>query len=335
MAAFDLRAFERIREGNNERFTERNGENDRENLDATNDYECLENNLEGTRRTETLDANLSPTRLREECIIAFKVYDSCRQQDCLDNSLIGPARAAETVCFGEEHIREGDVIDPPSAAAAVTVSRLRVKKIIIVDKRMNELREGFWDIDLKYVFEYLLTFRGANGDVLRSIRANSIYNKSVTLFGSIGAGLAVSTDLLNFHECNSMTLDAEPFVWVEAKAVALHAQLHYQRLVNCGPQDFAPEPNSVRITIGLFTIIKLFRIANLTVQSHGFCIPNECDEVAPLQPCEFFENLDFPMDVFAPPQRPEFMAGISNNIPRSRPTDNSCCCNSCNSCNIL
>lgn len=27
-------------------------------------------------------SNLDPRRLREECIIAFKVYDFCRQKDC-------------------------------------------------------------------------------------------------------------------------------------------------------------------------------------------------------------------------------------------------------------
>ncbi len=53
-------------------------------------------------------------RLREECIIAFKVYDSCRQQDCLTAAEIGPARAAEHICIGGEHMKEGDIIDPPS-----------------------------------------------------------------------------------------------------------------------------------------------------------------------------------------------------------------------------
>lgn len=37
-----------------------------------------------------------------------------------------------------------------------------------------------------------------------------------------------------------------------------------------------------------------------------FCIPKECENVSPLSPCDFFESLDFPMDVFAPPQKAEF-----------------------------
>ena len=37
--------------------------------------------------------------------------------------------------------------------------------------------------------------------------------------------------------------------------------------------------------------------------------------MSPLNPCEFFDNLDFPMDIFAPPHKPDFFAGLSGNIP--------------------
>jgi hypothetical protein len=45
-------------------------------------------------------------RLREERIIALKVYDSCRQQNCLLPAEIGPARAAEQLCVGDEHHKD-------------------------------------------------------------------------------------------------------------------------------------------------------------------------------------------------------------------------------------
>ncbi len=68
---------------------------------------------------EGQNQNLDPRRLREECIVALKVYDSCRQQDCLTEAEIGPARAAEDVCINGEHMKEGDVIDPPNDAGSV------------------------------------------------------------------------------------------------------------------------------------------------------------------------------------------------------------------------
>lgn len=327
MAGFDLRNFDRdrIRDFDEDRNHKHNHNCDHDNDRNRGEVRNREREQERNEVFGLNSENLNSRRLREECIIAFKVYDQCRQQDCLTEREIGPARAAEHGHLGNEHFKEGDVIDPPREAAAVTIDRLKVKKIIIVEKIPNEFKRGFWDVDLKYVFEYRLTFREADGHIIGSIKANSIFNKKVLLFGSIGENLVIASDLLKSHD-NDTTLDADPFVLVEAKAVALEAKIRYQRLINRGREDFAPEPNSVNVTIGLFTIIKLFRIVNLTVESRGFCIPGECEEISPLEPCEFFEDLDFPMDIFAPPQRSEFVAGISGNIPRRNDRDRHCGC---------
>lgn len=265
-------------------------------------------------------------RLREECIIALKVYDACRQQDCLTDLELGPARAAETIILDCKEYTEGEIIDPPNNAATVTIDDLRIEKIIIISKEPNPFRSGFWDIDLKYVFKYKLIFREADGSVIGKIWANSIFNKSVTLFGSIGTDIILASDLFNSSPGYSTTLNADPFVLVEAKAVALRAELKYSRCCNgsFGVDSIIPEPNLVNVTIGLFSIIKLFRIVQLSVQSNGFCIPPVCEEISPLNPCEFFEGLDFPMDIFAPPQKKEFLAGISENIPARRETPCGC-----------
>lgn len=256
-------------------------------------------------------------RIREECIIALKVYDFCRQQDCLTCDALGPARAECFTHLGNRTIQEGDVIDPPSNAATVSVENLRVKKVIVADKEPNPFKNGFWDITLKYVFVYRLVFRESDGVVIGNVCANSIFTKKVTLFGSIGTEISISTDLLSGHgSCSE--LNSDPFVLVESKAIALSADIRNQR---CCALDNESEPRrEVCVTIGLFTIIKLFRLVNLSVLSRGFCIPEECEEVSPLNACEFFDSLDFPMDIFAPPQKAEFLAGISGNIPHSNGT---------------
>jgi len=46
------------------------------------------------------------------------------------------------------------------------------------------------------------------------------------------------------------------------------------------------------------------------------CIPKECQDQGDINPCEYFEELAFPMDIFAPPQRKEFHSGVSENIPK-------------------
>lgn len=288
---------------------------------------AFEFNKKSDERTEVAgirDERLDPRRIREECLITFKVYDACRQQDCLTENELGPARAAESGCIRDEHYHEGEIIVPPSNAAAVTIDKLRVKKVIIVDKEPSPFKNGYWDIDLKYVFEYRLNFREADGSPIGCVKANSIFNKRVTLFGSVGSDIVLSTDLFNHLSGDSAMMNSDPFILVEAKGVALAAELEYSRCARAQRDIEPPEPNRVNVTIGLFTIIKLFRIVQLLVESRGFCIPPECEDISPLNPCEFFDELDFPMDIFAPPQKPEFLAGISGNIPagdRRKPCD--------------
>lgn len=95
------------------------------------------------------------------------------------------------------------------------------------------------------------------------------------------------------------------------KAVTLAAEIRCAKR-RCGCNDTHEGSREVVVTIGLFTIIKLCRLVDLTVESRGFCIPEECENVAPLTPCEFFDTLDFPFEMFSPPQRREFFSGNGN-----------------------
>jgi len=243
-------------------------------------------------------------RVKDECIIAYKVYDSCRRQNCLTPRELGPARAASMCAVGDTTHNEGDVIQPLSGAASVTMDKVKIKRIQVVDKQPSPFRAGYWDVDIKYVFEYRLTFREAGGTIINHVDATSLFNMKATLFGSVGADLVIGTDL---YKGSGETFAAAPFIWVEAKAVGLDAKLHHHR-----------GHSEVHVTIGLFSILKLFRLVHLNVQSKGFCIPDECNDQGDINPCEYFEDLDFPMDIFAPPQRKEFIAGISECIPKGR-----------------
>ncbi|MCL2566252.1 MAG: hypothetical protein FWE24_10700 [Defluviitaleaceae bacterium] len=266
-----------------------------------------------------------PIKTKIENIIAFKIYDICRQQDCLDFDDIGPARAAEETALGQEIICEGDIIIPPHDAASVSLEDLHIKRIVIVDKRPSCFRKGYWDVELKYVMGYRLVFRGADARIKHDVKAFSIFNRKVTLFGSEGCDLFVSTDLFG----KDGMFEAMPFIMAEGKAMALSASIIYDHCRPChgcddheiggsGGADGRRRAKGVEVVIGLFSIVKLFRLVDLAVESTGFTIPEECEDICPLDPCEFFDGLEFPMDLFAPPQKPEFHAGISSNIPSSR-----------------
>jgi len=243
-------------------------------------------------------------KVKDECIVAYKVYDSCRRQNCLTPRELGPARAVKVCELSEDTVSESGIIKPPKNATSVSMEKVQIKRIQVVDKQPSPFRTGFWDIDIKYVFEYRLIFRETGGCVIDQVEATSVFNMKATLFGSVGADLVIGTDL---YKGSGETFTAAPFIWAEAKAVGLDAKLHHHR-----------DRAEVHVTIGLFSILKLFRLVHLNVQSKGFCIPNECHDQGDINPCEYFEDLDFPMDIFAPPQRKEFNAGISENIPKVR-----------------
>ena len=241
----------------------------------------------------------------DECIVAYKVYDSCRRQNCLTPSDLGPARS---ICGSMHHsgdsdsdsVHGSDIVVPPQGAASVSMNQLKIAKIMVMDKRPSPFRRGFWDVSLKFIFEYGLIFREVNGSVIEpTISAANSFTMRTTLFGSLGSDLVVGTDLFK-SPSGSSTFTAAPFVWVEAKAMGLDAKIVSRH----GHHDHCRE--EVHVTIGLFSVLKLFRMVNLNVQSTGFCIPSECKGSHDVTPCDYFADLDFPMDIFAPPQKADF-----------------------------
>ncbi len=96
------------------------------------------------------------------------------------------------------------------------------------------------------------------------------------------------------------------------KAVSLSAEIKCVRR-RCGCEELPGSNREVIVTIGLFTVIKLCRLVDLSVESRGFCVPEECEDNSPLTPCEFFDTLDFPFEMFSPPQKREFFGESEHN----------------------
>lgn len=234
----------------------------------------------------------------EQCIIAYKVYDHCRSQLCLTPAMLGPARAVSNCVICGETLQSGDIIVPPCNASTVSIENLEISKISVCGKEPNPFRTGFWDIEIRYVFTYVLKFRsGECGDIC-CVTAYSVYKTKVTLFGAVGNDIVSVSDLYDM-DCSTGT---GPYVSVEGKAVALAAELKYPCGCICDcdcEQDIAP--TSVGVTIGLFAIVKLFRPVDLCVHSSGFCVPEECKEQTPDNPCDIFDSIEFPIDIFSPP----------------------------------
>ncbi len=270
--------------------------------------------------------NDSSSGAGETCIIAQKIFDQCRIQKCLNSDILGPARAARSngnSC--NDMLCEGDIIVPPCNAADVSICDLELDHIEILRKRANPLQDGCWDLELKYVFNYILEFRRADGCFIGCIPATNSYNLRVTLFGSTEADVTTVTDL---YDCCGNS-NGGPFAIAEGKAVALQADLRYPSSgcdpcrpphgydCDCGstPRSHGDAamgaPVAVNVSIGLFTIVKLFRTVNMRINSLGRCTPETCSATSVSgDPCRNFERIRFPMDMFSPSTEPKSCCGF-------------------------
>lgn len=264
----------------------------------------------------------------EACIIAQKIFDQCRVQKCLTGNILGPARVADCqVGHCDDMLCDGDIIVPPANAASVNLRDTELSRIDILRKTPNGLQEGCWDIELRYVFCYTLEFRRADGCPIGCANGTSSYNLKVTLYGSTESDVTTSTDL---YDCCGNS-HGGPFVIAEGKAVGLAAELcypHWHHGCDCNcdcncDNSYGKEqdcngshkhvPIAVNVTLGLFTIIKMFRTVNMLVESHGRCVPAECTKpISNGDPCRNFDRMAFPLDLFSPTSEPHSCCAIGD-----------------------
>lgn len=260
--------------------------------------------------------NCCGTNFREAvCIHTDKVYDSCRDKDCLEN-----IRVYLTAC-GQE------VID-----RAINVKFTKAEIIwVFADTEPVPFNRGFYSVDLKYFFKITLAaFTGVG--IPTTVEGLATFNKKVILFGSEGnAKVFESKFKEDAFDAQLWKKTNMPKAVVEVvDPITLGAKLVDVRSCQnncCCDDDFdiASVPESicrvfdesltlggeakrVFVSLGIFSIIKLERKVQLLIPSYDFCVPQkECVGATDDNPCDLFERIDFPVDEFFPPEKCEFL----------------------------
>ncbi|MGH4120194.1 hypothetical protein [Clostridium sp.] len=275
--------------------------------------------------------------LSEECIIASKVYGKCRQQDCLRPDFLEPEPGVDSIPIQASRSGEtadiisigGTVLTTPIAPNGLLIlpqSLVKYGKIIDNSVIVSEIQipppdeeqtlftsDGYWKITIRYQFTYRLQLIGYDGTPLviglstdppgpiptkDFICAYSEYEKQIILFGGIGSPNVYLASTL-FANNGPYAYQNAPYVNVQAKASPLAVSIG--TYVDPCVEQFPCPDNIIGVTIGLFTIIKLFRLVNLTVLTSGNCDIPLCDPILPGDPCSFFNEIPFPFDDFDPP----------------------------------
>ncbi|MEG6612904.1 hypothetical protein V6C42_08620 [Pseudoclostridium thermosuccinogenes] len=271
-------------------------------------------------------------KIREAvCVQVEKVFDSCREKDCIENA---------------------PVLFPDSAKMrwiinnAVNVKCRRAEVLdVFADIEPVPFKRGFFTVDIKFFIGVTLDFflPRRPGTVPTSVAGTDIiqrtgvilFDKKVILFGSEGN---VKIFRARFVEgdvdepiSHRVQQGNQPISKVEvAEPICLDADIQDIRdklFENCccvsnlprnvaellrnydddgDTRDIRDEELPTRrvvATVGLFSIIKLVRLVQLLIPAFSYCPTNkECIAATEENPCELFDTIEFPLDEFFPPQ---------------------------------
>ncbi len=261
-------------------------------------------------RPGPIAAGCNPGFKEAVCIQTDKVYDSCREKDCLEDLRVYLTRCGQ------------EIVD-----RAINI-KCRKSEVIWVFSDVEEVQfnRGFYTVDVKYFFRITLDVFTNIGNPT-PVEGLATFDKKVILFGSEGSSKiftsqfkedAIDKQLWMKTNLPKAKVEVVDPICLAAKFVDVH---HH----HCGEDvDLAGVPDSicscfnddlvagidrrqVFVSLGLFTIIKLERNVQLLIPAYDFCVPeNECIAATDEAPCELFDRIRFPVDEFFPPQIFEF-----------------------------
>lgn len=242
------------------------------------------------------------------CVEAERIYDSCTDRDCMTDLLVT--------------INPGYSID--SSATIVKSKCARIADICI-NVEPVPFNSGFYSVDITYIFDLTFeTYETPCGSATEVI-GTATYSKKVILFGSEGSTQTfTSTDTVTPPQnnsnnccCNRSSLPkasvqvAAPIV-LESKLVNPNFTCGQSLCERCERADGGTNngcggntgnlSRCIFVTIGVFSIVQLSRPVSVLIPAYNFCIPEkECTGASNDTPCEIFDKISFPTNVFFPP----------------------------------
>ena len=247
------------------------------------------------------------------CIHTRKIFDSCRDKDCLEDLRFYPTVDANTVLANSRSIKGG------------TAELLYV----YTDVEPVNFNRGYFSVDMR--FFYRVTLQVYTGTPrYTEIEGLCVFDKRTILFGSEGNAKIFSSDtVLEEMDVPGRMRTNLPTAVVEAvdpivlsnrvlgtpgtpvpasvltEVPAFIAQAFSSELVLEDPA--APNAFSIYVTLGQFTLVRLERDTQVLIPVYDYCVPqNDCmggcePPVTPEDACDMFRNVSFPVSEFFPP----------------------------------
>ena len=246
-------------------------------------------------------------RIREAvCIHTKKIFDSCKDKDCIEDLRVYPTRGCQ------------EVIDRAVSVKAGCAELLYA----YIDVEPVTFNRGFYTVDVRYFYRITAdAFVGAARPV--EITGLAVFDKRVILFGSEGsAKVFTSTGKNCGSDLQGLPATTAPTAVVESvdpiilgmKLVEVCQCHHHDNCCEippavcaCFPEELVTggDVHRLFVTLGQFSIIRLERDTQLLMPAYDYCMPEkDCDcgcDCRQEDPCELFRKVQFPVGEFFPP----------------------------------
>ena len=244
------------------------------------------------------------------CIHTRKIFDSCRDKDCVEDLRFYPTASAMELLSGCQMVRGG------------TAELLYV----YTDVEPVTFNRGFYSIDMRFFYRVTLQV-GTGTPRCAGAEGLCVFDKRCILFGSEGNAKIFSSDTV-YDELDvpgrvrsnlpvAVVEAVDPIVLstrvAEVAAPGAVERGCLSEIPSFVAQSFGGElvfddstARRLYVTLGQFTLVRLERDTQLLVPVYDYCVPqSECDCGNQEDPCGLFRSVAFPMNEFFPPNSVE------------------------------
>ncbi len=238
-----------------------------------------------------------PASIREAvCINTSKIFDSCRDKDCVDDLRVYPTLTSQSYIESALNVR-------PRAAELLYVA---------VNVEPVSFNRGYYTVDCSYFYR----ITGETFPAGEQISGLAVFDKRVMLFGSEGRVKSFHSlgqaPQLQANELPTAIVDSVDPIALHMKVVDSECLLATELEQRSIPPFIAAAFNESLVlsdtarrwfvTIGQFSIIRLQRDTQLLIPAYDYCMPDkECPGSSEDDPCAMFGSIRFPVEEFFPP----------------------------------
>ena len=243
------------------------------------------------------------------CIHTKKIYDSCKDKDCIEDLRFYPTVGSQDILDRAASIKGG--------SAELLYTYIDVEPVVF--------NRGFFTVDMRFFYRVTLNAYCASSRPVE-VEGLCVFDKRIILFGSEGNAKIFSSKVrVDGMDRQLLEQSNMPIAVVEAvDPIVLDAKLVECCDNRCCDCDLCEIPSCicqcfgsdltmgdgcrrVFVTLGQFSIVRLERDSQMLMPVLDYCMPEKdcagcgCSCSASEDPCELFSAISFPVNEFFPP----------------------------------